>query len=627
MVVRQMISCVALSAVLFFLTNQRVHAGAVDGYKHGEEQTMRELAEDILSRLGAISGSENPACSSCHAMNVQSLNDWIARHQSVVWNCMRGARTANDLRNWTREDALRAVRCLSEDPNASELTFSPAKLGIMSASVEHFPFREIFLKAYPSSEREYRRFLNSVQMPPLGRNGLSPAESAKLSRWMANDAPFLAEIMDGTPFPTTCESYISEELREHVRETTQKGWLARNRENGLMMFACPPGRKSTNQSSSFDALSCFTQKSPTGESIFPDAAETSLGRSWNEDFPATNRILYQLQHSTSFWMRTSADGRFVANGNRDATSNGYGGRIDDMQGLIESSRRIRAIQVRASFDPSFFVDNSGFLFQGNGTGICSQRVLEDRNVQRIDWTQPGCSRAESHRISLYQSVSTNLDGGDLLSVTGNFESDFGSDPERGWPFNSISGAYIQRLAHDGTQYREVGSQSISMPFQGDFALSPSGGLLISRLTGATDNYEQISLGYKFYKMEASGFGADMRVETREVGSVCVPGRKGVMSFDDRFWTYYKPVEASDSEEFGFASATDPEFLTLVGNSSNVYVVDFLTGRTHRITRMKPGQYAQFPHFRSDNWLMFMVGGSDDQYVVASDAAIRLGLQR
>jgi hypothetical protein len=41
--------------------------------------------------------------------------------------------------------------------------------------------------------------------------------------------------------------------------------------------------------------------------------------------------------------------------------------------------------------------------------------------------------------------------------------------------------------------------------------------------------------------------------------------------------------------------------------------------------MNPGQYALFPHFRSDGWIYFVVRtvDSQDEVIVASDAALVL----
>jgi hypothetical protein len=53
------------------------------------------------------------------------------------------------------------------------------------------------------------------------------------------------------------------------------------------------------------------------------------------------------------------------------------------------------------------------------------------------------------------------------------------------------------------------------------------------------------------------------------------------------------------------------------------VVDLLTHATTVVTRMNPGQYALYPHFRSDGWMYFLVRDSNTgvEHVVASDAAI------
>ena len=44
----------------------------------------------------------------------------------------------------------------------------------------------------------------------------------------------------------------------------------------------------------------------------------------------------------------------------------------------------------------------------------------------------------------------------------------------------------------------------------------------------------------------------------------------------------------------------------------------------RITAMKPGQFALYPHFRSDGWLYFIVRDANGrkEYIVASDWALK-----
>jgi hypothetical protein len=86
------------------------------------------------------------------------------------------------------------------------------------------------------------------------------------------------------------------------------------------------------------------------------------------------------------------------------------------------------------------------------------------------------------------------------------------------------------------------------------------------------------------------------------------------------------VEDEDWADLGFSSASDPGFVEYrQKGAANVIVIDLLTGTRTRVTMMQPGQYALFPHFRSDGWIYFVVRdtNSDNEYMVASDAALAL----
>ena len=57
-------------------------------------------------------------------------------------------------------------------------------------------------------------------------------------------------------------------------------------------------------------------------------------------------------------------------------------------------------------------------------------------------------------------------------------------------------------------------------------------------------------------------------------------------------------------------------------SSNIIIVDMVTGARTRITTMKAGQYALYPHLRSDGWFYFLVrDNTNKEFAVASDAAL------
>ena len=81
----------------------------------------------------------------------------------------------------------------------------------------------------------------------------------------------------------------------------------------------------------------------------------------------------------------------------------------------------------------------------------------------------------------------------------------------------------------------------------------------------------------------------------------------------------------DAKEFKLDENSDA-FKDRINNSSNVYIYDLVTKRKFRITFMNAGQYALYPHFRSDGWLYFLVRDVNkptSDYLVASDVALRL----
>jgi hypothetical protein len=103
----------------------------------------------------------------------------------------------------------------------------------------------------------------------------------------------------------------------------------------------------------------------------------------------------------------------------------------------------------------------------------------------------------------------------------------------------------------------------------------------------------------------------------------VNGGKPGFSFDERWAVIHRYVEDSDAEELGFTGPGDPGFAPYASSgAANIYLLDLKTGLLRRITHMQPGQYALFPHVRSDGWIYFMVRNMNStEYIVASDAAL------
>ena len=98
----------------------------------------------------------------------------------------------------------------------------------------------------------------------------------------------------------------------------------------------------------------------------------------------------------------------------------------------------------------------------------------------------------------------------------------------------------------------------------------------------------------------------------------MPGNTASFSFDERFLVTHHYLTRED-----FAS--DEEFAPYKAKgAADLYLADFVTGKKTRITRMAAGQFALFPHFRSDGWIYFLVrdANTKKESVIATDAALR-----
>jgi hypothetical protein len=177
------------------------------------------------------------------------------------------------------------------------------------------------------------------------------------------------------------------------------------------------------------------------------------------------------------------------------------------------------------------------------------------------------------------------------------------------------------MVFNGTHYVGKPAAETNSPYEGDIVLSPSTRLAISRFGN-----ESGQLGYVLRRVNATSNGPSYDVTTTEIARYCVGGAKPSISFDEKFFVTHHYVGPNDYAEYGFSSASDPTFQQMLQKgTSNIIVVNIATGARTRVTNMKPGQYALYPHFRSDGWFYFLVRdqNTDKEYAVASDAALTL----
>ncbi len=494
------------------------------------------------------------------------------------------------------------VDCMKLEPGRADSPFSPGKLGIYASAAHLGYFQDLFKQAFPATDSgntvdtwaiEYGKFKNRVSMPKGNHPRFSQGELDIVAEWFARGMPRLTDHIAPDTGPTSCTPSINPAVNTHATQMAASGWGAANRAAGMNMFGC---------NGSTDPRSCLT--------ALPTAQSKSYGTGWAK--VGNLRVLRELAFNTFYWMRSSPDGRFVANG----ATGGDGAVVSDLQ----SNKDMR---VQAAYDPGFFPDGRSWMFQGTpiGTGFCSTALLIS-NPDRINFSEAQCNSVDG--IPLYQHLGQGLGGGDYFTVNGQFTSDnphgaVTRDPSAG--FGNTAKMKLTPMVFDGTRHVAKPAISTNSPYEGDIVLSPSSRLAISRFGNETGQ-----LGYVLRRINATPNGPSYDVTTTELGRYCTKGAKPSISFDEKYFVTHHYVGPADFAEYGYASAQDPAFQAmLTKGTADIIVVNMVTGVRTRITTMKAGQYALFPHFRSDGWIYFLVrdGNSDKEYAVASDAALGL----
>jgi hypothetical protein len=326
------------------------------------------------------------------------------------------------------------------------------------------------------------------------------------------------------------------------------------------------------------------------------------------------RVLADNTYVSSYWTRSSPDGRFVAHG------------VSTVQGsyVIDLQRDGMLVPIDTAYDPAFFPDNSGFVFQGGPRNTCPISVLTS-NPASVTMLEAGCRKLTN--IGLYQHVGQGVTAGaDYFALDNEFESDDGGkQPTRKDPDASFSSqAYLSftAMTFNSNQYNVRGTVNVDTPFEGDAVLSHSAKLVISRVA----NPQEDQLGYVLRKVIATPSGNSYAYSTPEIARYCISGGKPGFSFDERWIAFHHYVTSADAVELGFTGPSDPGFAGyLTKGASNLYLLELATGTRTRITNMAPGQYALYPHFRADNWIYAQVRDDNlgHEYTIAHDGALIL----
>lgn len=547
-----------------------------------------ELAMQALTILGAVNGSD-ASCDGCHGMTRQRLRYWRALSDMSMEKCL------TDLSVATPQSALQMIDCLRMMPDVPGSDFAATKLGIYASAAKLPWFQFTFWRAYgDEGPQQLAAFVAAAGMPQGDQAALTQEQFDIVAEWFSRGVPSLDASLPIDPPPQSCTPGISSEVAAHVTQMAQSGWRAVNRTNLMAMYGC--GRAT-------DPRACLADK--------PFAADLPFGTGWDVPGRGRARLLYDVTYESSFWTRSSPDGRFVAHG----VANVSGSYVIDLQ------RDTLVTVATTKYDPAFFPDNTGFVFQGGTRNVCGISVLTS-NPASVAMTEPACSRVAS--VGLYEHVGRALGGGDFFGIDSLFVSDDGgkdptlADPEA--QFTSAGYTDFTPMIFDGTKYVGKPRVRVSQPFEGDSVLAPSAQLEITRVAGPGEK----QLGYVLRKVNATLTGSSYSITTPEIARYCISGGKPGFSYDERWIAFHHYVTAGDAQELGFTGPSDPAFAEYqTKGAANLYLMDLRTGVPVRITNMQPGQYALFPHFRSDGWIYAQVrdANAGHEYTIATDAAL------
>ncbi len=548
-----------------------------------------QLATEALKILGANISGAAQSCNGCHGMTRQRLSYWRALSDTAMSSCL------TDLSVATQESALKMIDCTRAMSDVPTSDFTTTKLGIYATAVKLPWFAFVFWREYgDEGAAKLAQFQQAIGMPKDDTPSLTQEQFDIVAEWFNRGVPQLDETLPQDPPPQSCTPGISSEVAAHVTAMETQGWRAVNRTTMMAMYDC---------GTTTDPKQCLADK--------PLATDQAFGTGWDITGRGNARVLYDVTYESSYWTRSSPDGRFVAHG----VANVQGSYVIDLQ-------RNATVTIATQYDPAFFPDNSGFVFQGGTRNTCAISVLTS-NPTDITMTEPACARLST--IGLYEHVGRMLNGGDFFGIDSQFVSDDGGkqptvrDPDAS--FTSMGYTDFTPAIFDGTKYVPKARVRVTQPFEGDAVLSPSAKLEITRVSGPGEK----QIGYVLRKVNATLSGTTYTISTPEIARYCISGGKPGFSYDERWIAFHHYVTDADAVELGFTGSNDPAFAEYrTKGAANLYLMDLRTGVPTRITNMQPGQYALFPHFRSDGWIYATIRDTNTahEYMVASDAALQ-----
>lgn len=596
-------------------------------------QARRVLA---ITGKGTGDGADKGTCaSSCHNVNAALLKRWVRNALTAHQKCLVG-----------QTDPAAQFNCLDGE-----------NIGLLRAGVHTAAMRNIYAAA-GKNEAEINDFIGQQVMPAENNDGIERMTDEQFDlvrNWVVAGGPGLDQVFG--PTPTTggatplseCTDQEDASLKAYLKTRNEDYWARRLvQQPAFESFACPPTFKANFANDPIGAAkSCFASYENVTQWVNTAPA---TGDNWVTLDGVKTVTLKELPYKSFYWMRSSVDGRFIGNGFQGMRAGNEAMKPacadSSMKAVVEDLKPSAAggrqrVFVNGQYDPGFYANNAGFSFHGIkvpnsddvNLAMCNMKLLTTPPFsQCVNLTASAAGRRYcmiASGVNVYQHIGNSLDGDDTYVVRGTYENDNGAfdrteDAPTAKFARSNANVDIYKYGTSGERLVDAGHWNVTKPYNGDWIISPSSKLLVSRVSGPQSVAPDKSV-MQGYNIQALSFDGG-KPKLTDVGRVCLRGDKPGLSSNERIIATHHYVAADDKADLGLESLSDEAFKDqYVSKSSNLYIQDLCTGRKSRVTNMGPGQFALFPHFRADGWLYFMVRdmNQNKDYAMATDAGLRM----
>lgn len=435
---------------------------------------------------------------------------------------------------------------------------------------------------------------NGVVLSVMNAAGVDPARSQDMVKMPLSSPPAERDIAASAEDFRSLAAWLTTQAREDFQGIAS----VRLRSGSVdgVEAACdsftPPVLRSVTEDFSMEGISmlgCGSAEWPED----PNACLSSFAQAdeWiNPGSPGlVVKVLRRLEgrSASSFWMRTSPDGRYASTGN---------GQIEDLK---INDRSVQVLDGR--IDPAFTPDNKFYIWPNM---ICPLGPLANRDLTEVgsNVLMSGCV---SENVGVYASLGAD-DTGDVLLISGYSNNNFGGGTrDSSWMPGSEGGFTIRRISGNRL-LTDVEPLRVVTPFETDYQISPSGKIMVGRFLRKGGDQ-----AFRIRTLRPDGTTIHP-ADPNASGVICMKGEKANISFNNRFVTFHHYADGSPQDEGA------------IDGHANIFVYDIVKKRALRVTQMKDGNKAYFPHFRADGWLIFLVKGADGvETIAASNAALML----